>query len=171
MGWLRSIVIVIAVFLTSVSSLRAETGAEGWLRYAPLSREAASRYDAMPNVVIPLSNSEVLNSAKGELIRGLGAMLEESLRVQQNVSAENAFVLGNLKDIAANFRELDSSRPLGADGFWLRTLRHGDKKYWLIIGGSDRGVLFGTFAFLSRIAQEQNVDNLDDFENPSALIR
>jgi alpha-glucuronidase len=171
MNWLRSILIVLAVFLASVSSLRAETGADGWLRYVPVAREAAFRYDAMPNVVIPLGNSEVLNSAKGELIRGLSSMLEKPLRVEQNVSAENAFVLGNLKDIAANFGGLDSSPPLGADGFWLRTLQHGGKKYWLIIGGSDRGVLFGTFGLLSRIAQGLNVDDLDDFENPSAPIR
>ena len=171
MNWFRSIVIVLAVILASMSSLRAETGAEGWLRYAPLAREAASRYDVLPSVVIPLGNSEVLNSAKGELVRGITSMLGKRLRVEGNVSAENAFVLGTLKDMRGRFRELEESRPLGTDGFWLRTIDHGGKKYWLIIGGGDRGVLYGVFAFLSRIAQQQNVDGLDDFENPSAPIR
>lgn len=171
MNWFRSIVIVLAVILASTSSLRAETGAEGWLRYAPLAREAASHYDALPNVVIPLDNSEVLNCAKGELVRGITSMLGKRLRVEGNVSAENAFVLGTLKDVRGHFRELEESRPLGADGFWLRTIDHGGKKYRLIIGGGDRGVLYGAFAFLSRIAQQQNVGDLDDFENPSAPIR
>ncbi len=171
MNWFRSIVIVPALVLAGVSSLRAETGAEGWLRYAPLARETAARYDSIPNSVIAVGNSEVLNSARGELVRGIASMLGKRLRVEGNVSAENAFVLGTLKDVRRRFRELDASRPLAGDGFWLRTVEHGGKKYWLIIGGGDCGVLYGTFALLSRIAQQQNVDDLDDFENPSAPIR
>lgn len=171
MSWGRSIVIVLAMVLASVVLLRAETGAAGWLRYAPLGREARSRYAAMPEVIIPLGNSAVLNSAKGELIRGLASTLGKKLRVEKNVSAESAFVVGTLKDMRADLRGLDSPRSLSPDGFWLRTLQRGGKKYWLIIGSNDRGVLYGTFAFLSRIAQEKNVDALDDFENPSAPIR
>src|SRR5256885_15511430 len=155
MNLFRSIVIVAAVILASVSSLPAETGANGWLRYAPLSRGIAAPYDGLPEVVISLGNSEVLNSAKRELVRGIGRMLGKRLRTEQNVPAGNAFVLGTLKDVRGRFREVDGSRPLGADGFWLRSVQHGGKKYWVIIGGNDRGVLYGTFSFLSRIAQQQ----------------
>jgi alpha-glucuronidase len=171
MNWFRSMVIVLAVVLASMSPLRAETGADGWLRYAPLARAPASRYDTLPDVVISLGNSEVLNSAQGELVRGITSMLGKRLRVEGNVSAENAFILGTLKDVRGRFRELDAPRPLGTDGFWLRTLKYGGKKYWLIIGGGDRGVLYGAFAFLSRIAQQQNVNDIEDAENPSAPIR
>src|SRR5581483_9612775 len=122
MNWFRSIVVVLAVILAGTLPLRAETGAEGWLRYAPLAREAAFRYDALPHVVIPLGNSEVLDSAKGELVRGIASILGKRLRVEGNVSAENAFVLGTLKDVRGRFRELEESRPLGTDGFWLRTI-------------------------------------------------
>ena len=98
-------------------------------------------------------------------------MLGKRVRAEKNISAENAFVLGMLKDVRGQFHEVKPSRLLGTDGFWLRTIRHGGKKYWLIIGGGDRGVLYGTFAFLSRIAQGHSVDDLDDFEIPSAPIR
>ncbi len=164
---------LILVLLTCSTAypLRGETGADGWLRYAPVARDTDSRYDAIPNVVISLGNSEVLNSAKGELVRGISSMLGKRVRIEQNVSAENAFVLGTLKDIRRHFREVEPSSPLGADGFWLRTVQHGARRYWLIIGGNDRGVLYGTFALLSRIAQAQSVDDLDDFETPSAPIR
>src|SRR5438105_3155015 len=106
MNLLGSIVIVAAVILASVSSLRAETGAKGWLRYAPLASESAARYDSIPDVVISLGNSEVLNSAKRELVRGIGRMLEKRLRTEQNISAGNAFVLGTLKDVEEHFREV-----------------------------------------------------------------
>jgi alpha-glucuronidase len=171
MNSVRPIVVLLALVLAGASSLRAETGAEGWLRYAPLEGERAARYDSIPDAVISLENSEVLNSAKRELVRGIGRTLGKRLRTEQNVPAGNAFVLGTLKDVREHFREVDGSRPLGDDSFWLRTLQHGGKKYWLIIGGGERGVLYGTFAFLSRIAQQQDVNQLNDVENPSAPIR
>src|SRR3954447_11500423 len=167
----RSIVVVFAVVLATASWVCAETGAEGWLRYAPGGHETAARYEAIPNIVISLGNSEVLNSAKGELGRGIGSMLGKPLRAGQNVPAENALVLGTLKDVQKHFPEVKPRRPLQSDGFWLRTVQHGSKKYWLIIGGSDRGVLYGTFVLLSQVAQQQNVNDLDDVEVPSAPIR
>jgi alpha-glucuronidase len=171
MNLLSPTAVVLAVVLAGASSLRAETGAEGWLRYAPIVGEIAARRDTIPDAVLSLGNSDVLNSAKGELIRGIASMLGKRLRAEQNVSAENAVVLGTLEDVRGHFREAESTRPLGPDGFWLRTVRHGGKKYWLIIGGNDRGALYGTFAFLSRIAQGRSVRDLDDVETPSAPIR
>ena len=171
MSRLGSIVGVLAVVLAGTPWLRAETGAEGWLRYAPVAHGAAARYDALPNAVIFFGNSEVLNSAKGELMRGVASMLGKRLRTEQNVAAESAFVLVTLKDLRQHFGDVQPFRPVGPDGFWLRTVQHGEKKYWLIIGGNDRGVLYGTFSFLSRIGQQRNVNDLDDLENPSAPIR
>jgi alpha-glucuronidase len=171
MNLLSPTAVVLAVVLAGASSLRAETGAEGWLRYAPIVGEIAARRDTIPDAVLSLGNSDVLNSAKFELIRGIASMLGKRLRAEQNVSAENAIVLGTLEDVRGHFREAESTRPLGPDGFWLRTVRHGGKKYWLIIGGNDRGALYGTFAFLSRIAQGRSVHDLDDVETPSAPIR
>lgn len=155
----------------SAGPLRAETGVEGWLRYAPVPQKIAAGYESLPHIVISFSNSEIMNSARDELERGIASMLGKRLRVEQKVSAENAFVLGTLKDVRVHFREFESTRPLGPDGFWLRTIEHRGKKYWLIIGGNDRGVIYGTFAFLSRIAQDRSVDDLDDLETPSAPIR
>jgi alpha-glucuronidase len=171
MNLLRCIVIVSALILTSVLSLPAETGAKGWLRYAPVPDGMAARYHDLPDVVISVGNSELLNSATSELVRGMGSMLGKRLRTEQNVTGEGAFVLGTLKDVSGTFQGLNPSRSLGTDGFWLRTIEHGGKKYWLIIGGGERGALYGTFAFLSRIAQDQNVNDLNDVENPSAPIR
>ncbi len=170
MNLLRAVIVLLTT-LASASTLRAETGAEGWLRYASVGRDTASRYDSIPNTVISIGNSDVLESAKGELVRGIASMLGKRLQAEHNISTENAFVLGTLKDVGGHFRGVGLSRSLGADGFWLRTVERGDKKYWLIVGGSDRGVLYGTFALLSRMAQRQNVGDLDDFENPSAPIR
>jgi len=47
---------------------RAETGAEAWLRYAPLEKLAAQMYSDLPATVVVLGDSHVLNSAKAELL-------------------------------------------------------------------------------------------------------
>jgi len=75
------------------------------------------------------------------------------------------------KDIHPLFPELNQARVAHGDGFWLKTARHGSAKYWLIIGANERGVLYGTFALLERIAQQKDVSTLDDSQTPSAPIR
>lgn len=171
MNWLRFTVVGFAVALAGASLLHAETGAEGWLRYAPVAPATAVRDRAIPDAVISLGNSEVMKSAQDEMIRGVKSMLGKRLRAGRNISAQNALVLGTLKDVRGHFHELNGPRALAADAFWLHTIEHGGKKYWLITGGNDRGVLYGTFAFLSQVARDRNLDDLDDFENPSAPIR
>lgn len=57
------------------------------------------------------------------------------------------------------------------DGFLLRTLHEHALKYLLIIGGNDRGILYGVFTLLARVAEEKDLSELDDLENPAAPIR
>jgi alpha-glucuronidase len=83
----------------------------------------------------------------------------------------DAFVLGTWKDIHPLFPELRRARVPSGEGFWLKTVRQKGAKYWLIIGGNDRGVLYGMFSLLSRFAQQRNVSVLDDSQSPSAPIR
>ena len=59
--------------------LRAETGADAWLRYAALDKSAAQKYSALPANVVVLGDSPVLGSAKAELIRGMRGMLARTL--------------------------------------------------------------------------------------------
>lgn len=83
----------------------------------------------------------------------------------------NAFVLGRWSAIHSLFPDLKPPRELSSEGFWLKTETHKGVKFWLVIGADDRGVLYGTFSLLAQIAENKNVDALDDLENPSAPIR
>jgi alpha-glucuronidase len=82
------------------------------------------------------------------------------------------------------FPELGTAPSISGDGFWLKTVHRararplagsGDsplpRNYWLVVGADERGVLYGTFALLARMAQGQDVSSLDDAETPSAPIR
>src|ERR1700753_1791390 len=60
--------------------LRAETGAEGWLRYAPLPPQMAQQYK-LPHCIVAAGRSAVAVSAANELARGLHSMLGKALQV------------------------------------------------------------------------------------------
>lgn len=153
---------MLAVAGTSV----AQTPDPAWLRYEGLKKSATGT----PNLIAIVGHSPVLFSAGHELVRALGTRPAQSGRAA-SLPAKDAFFLGTLKDIRPYFPNLKPPHPLGSDGFWLKTVQRNGRTYWVIAGGNDRGVLYGTFALLRKLAQKQDVSHLDLVESPSAPIR
>src|ERR1700675_275346 len=98
---------------------RAETGAEAWLRYAPLEKLAAQMYSDLPATVVVLGDSPVLNSAKVELLRGVSGMLGRNLREVKGLPKESAIVIGTLSALRATSPNLLENAELREDGFTL----------------------------------------------------
>ena len=150
---------------------RAETGAEAWLRYAPLEKRAAQKYSALPASVVALGDSPVLGSAKGELIRGVRGMLGLTLRENQVFAKKSTILLGTFSSL----RNLNSVVVLGRgfteDSYLLITEKVKGIECLVITGQTDRGVLYGVFALLSKIARGESLSNLRESQQPSALIR
>ena len=142
----------------------AETGAEAWLRYHDL------KTSSLPTLVAVVGKSEVLQTAGNELVHALGNKPKAEGAATQ-IPSKDAFVLGTWKDIRPLFPELSRVHVPAGDGFWLKTLRRGSARYWLIIGRNERGVLYGAFSLLERIAQQKDASALDDSQTPSAPIR
>jgi alpha-glucuronidase len=109
----------------AVAALHAETGAQAWLRYAPLDKPPA-----LPAVVVTQGDSPVLLSARDELIRGIRGMTGKTLRIESGSPKEPAITIrtGNLPP----------------DAFRLEPTT--------ITGGNDTGALYGVFAYLRKIA-------------------
>jgi alpha-glucuronidase len=150
--------------LTTASA--AQTADPAWLRYEGLKKSATGT----PNLIAIVGRSPVLFSAGQELVRALGTRPAQHGRAT-SLPAKDAFFLGTLKDVRPYFPTLKPSHPLGPDGFWLKTVQRNGRKYWLIAGANDRGVLYGTFTLLRRLVQKQDVSSLDVMESPSAPIR
>src|SRR5580700_3649271 len=146
-------------------SLNAETGASAWLRYDALSETAMRQYrSAVPAVVTTYGNTPVLMlaSAQRELIRGVRGMLGRTLRVETQLPAEGAIVLGTLAEIRQSAPQLHLDAQIGPDGFWLTTVKVGGVTHTVIAGADDRGVLYGVFAYLRRIGNGESVAVLND---------
>src|SRR5687768_11934039 len=143
------------------TSLYAETGQDAWLRYAPIEGAAAARYAALPATVVALGDSSVvIRSAREELIQGIRGMLGRTLRMQTVMPQEPAIVLGTVADLALK-------SDLKIDGFLITT----KGKNILIAGADDRGVLYGTFAFLRRLALHQSIAALNERQEPHSPAR
>jgi alpha-glucuronidase len=149
----------------------AETGADAWLRYAPLDKSDAQKYSALPARVVVFGDSPVLGSAKAELIRGVRGMLGRTLREDKNLLHENAIVMGTLSALRAESPKLFEEAGLREDGFLLATEKFRGVDCLIVTGTTDRGVLYGVFALLSKIARGESVSALHETQQPSAPIR
>lgn len=159
------------LLLTLFGRASAETGADAWLRYAPLESRLAQTYQGVPATVVTLRDSEMFSTARDELVRGIQGMLGRSLRVNSSLPEASAIIIGT----ADQFRKIEPAfkvdAPFEGDAYSLsfRPVRGHDDI--LILGATDRGALYGTFAFLSKIARGESIAALNEVQRPSAPIR
>jgi alpha-glucuronidase len=161
---------VLGSVLLCATTAVTETGASAWLRYSPLSPQAARPYRRLPAKTVRLGDSVVLRTAQQELVQGVAQMLGRTLRTSS--SPQNSIVLGKLPDLQPLAPDLHPPHDLPADGYWLKRSKiHGDQCL-IIAAASDRGVLYGVFALLSKIARGESLaDDLDEVQQPYAPIR
>src|SRR6516164_3453923 len=107
---------IVAWILLLPGMLRAETGAEAWLRYAPMGKSDAAKYDSLPASVVILGDSPLLHTAQKEMIRGTRGMLGRTLREAAGQVGEESVVLGTLA-LEATAPGLKRPPELDADGF------------------------------------------------------
>ena len=150
--------------------LHAGTEREAWLRYAPLKESARARYESMPAGVVVLGDSALLRSARDETIRGIRGMLGRTLRAEIEVPKEGAIILGTVASIKAAMPSL-APPEMTKDGFWLATPSIAGLRHLVIASPNDRGVLYGVFALLGKIAREEDISAINQVERPYAPVR
>jgi alpha-glucuronidase len=155
------------VLLSFAGDAAAETGRDAWLRYARLDEPALSHARAaIPAVVVVAGQSPLLTSARDELIRGVRGMIGRTLRIETAVPKEPAIFLGTAEEIQklAPQIKLDG---VDDDGFRLRTVAGNVT----VSSTTDRGVLYGTFALLRKIAIGDPLASIDEKQIPYSSIR
>jgi len=151
--------------------LRAETARDAWLRYAPLDPTASSKYSAVPHLILRVGDSPVLHSAEVELTRGLHGMLGGEFRATTSVSDEPFILVGTRHSVGTVLKDFIWPKNLSGDGYWIAEANLGGSKCIIITAPNERGVLYGVFAFLSKIARYESVNSLADLQVPANTIR
>jgi len=171
--WQLFAVFTLAAYLSSLgaASLRAETGRDAWLRYAPLDPAARAKYSAVPRLILRVGDSPVLHSAESELTRGLHGMLGGEFRNTTSISDGPFILLGTLDSVGTVLKDFIRPTNLSGDGYWIADANLGGFKCFIITSQNDRGVLYGVFAFLSKIARNESFNSLAEVQVPSNSIR
>jgi alpha-glucuronidase len=167
---LRLLVVVLILLLIPKSVLHGETSEAAWLRYARLDERSARNYESLPANVWTVGDSAVIRSAHQELVRGVQSMLGHTLQEQKGPTSGRAIVLGTFDSLRSVIPDLEPEH-LQEDGFWLTKKKIHDAERIIITASNDRGVLYGVFAFLQKIALGQSLDRLDETQQPYAPIR
>jgi alpha-glucuronidase len=147
------------VFASSVAA--AQTADQAWLKYRPVAGTPG-----LPMHVRTLGKSALEQSAKAELERGLTAI---AAKIAPD-AAGRLILLGTERE----FRNLSSSGArfsLAPEEFVIQrdgTVPHPGVD---IIGGSDRGVLYGAFALLRRVVAGGEISEHTVIEAPAMPIR
>ncbi len=150
----------------------AETGEAAWLRYAPLAGNAARRDEsALPRTLVALGDAAPILKARDEIVLGVRGMLGRELTIAAQVPAGGAIVVGTLARVRDALPQLDLRDGIGPDGFRLKTALHNGARVIVIAGESERGALYGAFAWLRRIATNEAIATLDETQVPYAPLR
>ncbi len=153
------------------AAIEAETGAEAWLRYSALSSQAAQIYAGLPHNIVTLSDRLVLKSAEQELVRGVLQVLGKAVRPGVTAPVRDAIILGTLTDLHKLSPALHPPQELNADGYWLKSTNIHGSKCFVITAATDRGVLYGVFGLLRKIALAESISAIDEVQQPYAPIR
>lgn len=150
----------------------AETGQAAWLRYAPLEASAMRRYQAdIPRTIVTLGDAAPVQKAHDEIVLGVRGMLARDLTAAADVRSDGAIVVGTLARVRQALPRLDLPGSIGTDGFRLKSASVNGMRVIVIAGESDRGVLYGAFTWLRKLATGQPIAALDETQAPYAPIR
>jgi alpha-glucuronidase len=165
-------------FVVSVPALwvRADSGYDAWLRFTRLDARAARTYQTIPVNVVVVGHSIILETAQKELTNGLNQMLDRSLHAEVGQLRAESFLVGTSQDLKSAFPEvqLDDVQlddHLAQDSFSLTRAQIHGFSCVIIAGATDRGVLYGVFALLSKIARNESIADLHERQEAYARIR
>jgi alpha-glucuronidase len=153
---------------------RDEDGYELWLRYAPLTDEAAAlRFrKAFASVVFPAS-SPTLRAARDELMRGLSGLLGIELRIDlggkpaalSSARRGPCLIAGTIKTcFPAGGYGLEK---LGAGGYLIAR----DGPATILAARDDAGLLYGVFGLLRRMQTARDPAELACSDSPRTGLR
>lgn len=165
---------LLIVFILTVSNfIKAESGYNLWLRYVPIENSGLEKeYNKQNKGIVFPANSATLKVAKKELSLGLKGMLGLNLKESVNVS-KSELVVGTpaSSGIIANSSVIDEINALDDEGYIIKTISLQGKKFNIIAGKKDIGVLYGTFHYLRLMQTHQSLSNLNIKQEPKLQLR
>ena len=155
---------------SSAQTARAATEVDAWLRYTALEARTAKQYEQLPSKVVVLGESPVLQNATQELTSGIEKMTGRTLTASGDVSG-NSIILATVNQAETLIPALRPPGGLVGDGYWITQTEVHGFECLLVTSNGERGVLYGVFGLLRKVAQGQGFVRIDELQQPAARIR
>jgi alpha-glucuronidase len=171
LGRLRHAVVVVAAALGALHAtpVRAESGADLWLRYPPID-DAAIRdgYRRSMSAVVVAGDSATARLALAELKRGLSGLLGGDVVVAAAIDRDGTVLVGTPASSPeiAGLRWTDDLARAGDEGYIVRSAPVNGRAATIIASTTDVGALRGTFHFLRLLQTRASVTSLNIVERP-----
>ena len=165
-------ILLSCLFLLRLYSARAEDGYRLWLRYDRIDdpRLLQQYSDDIGKTYFATFDHPILTAARTELLKGLSGMLPGTSTPHD---AANTLLIGTpatLPEITRLHWDADIN-SLGDEGFLIRHYTLDGHTGIAIAAASDKGVLYGVFAFLRLLQTHQPVTNLNIISIPARAYR
>jgi alpha-glucuronidase len=150
-------------------SLRAETGYDLWLRYAPLTDLAQrASYRRSATAIVVREGSPTGEAIASELRRGLRGLLGVDASRVDRPQSDGAIIVGtpSSSSLVAALGWTDALARLGDEGYVIRSANVRGHASTVIASTGDVGLLYGTFHFLRLIQTRVPIARLDIVERP-----
>lgn len=159
----------------AASHLADEDGYALWLRYAPLQGAARTQWQALARTVVQLApRTPTTEAALAELQRGLGGLLGKAPAAASAVR-DGALVLARAQDLPPGVRNeaalASALAAAGDEGYVLRRTRLQGRSVFLIAANTDKGLLYGSFAWLRAASGGAGPDALEAASAPRLKLR
>ena len=161
---------LVAALLISAPS-RAEDGYQLWLRYAALPQaEAQALSRQAGRVLLPPEAGAMAQAAAEELERGIAGL--SGRKPARGSAWQGPAVVLALPGQWAALQPLDADlKALREGGYLLRTMTAGGQRVAVIGAASERGLLYGSFAWLRALQTGADLARLDQRAEPKVAWR
>ncbi|PTV98742.1 alpha-glucuronidase [Halanaerobium saccharolyticum] len=151
---------------------------QAWLSYEKLSDSYLKEYKDLLSNISVYGKTNLNASIKEEINRALAKFSSADFELNFNQQFQNNILIAaekELKEIAADNEKLDlllksiDFAELNDEGYLIKYFKEED--LLLLTAKSDQGLLYGAFALLREIQQENNLEQLDLLSNPKNTLR
>ena len=154
-----------ALILAGGLAASAQTADQAWLRHG--------YFHGLPPVpmhVRALGHEPLEKTAVNELVKGIDNLYGSSPVIGGN-STDAAIVVGTADQVRSAYPAFNLPSALLPEAFWIGESDSGEKRIVFIVGGSERGVLYGAFALVRMLATSGWTQKATITEGPAMPIR
>lgn len=154
--------------------LDSGNGYAGWLQYKEIAdNNLYEQYIPWCSSLGVAGKSAIIDAAVQEMVQGIESMFNTKPSVFNYSSQDASIVLGTYKDIILDDYGVssDAFTALNDEGYMLKTVNNEKQKTILLLGKTDKGVLYAAHHLLRLIQTRQSIDNINLVESPKNQFR